>query len=264
MTVASAEDMPWNDDKVLAEQIALHLKALRLPSARRNFLEMYALAQKRGWSPLNWFNAILEHEVVERGDRQRLRRRQESNLLPGKTLETFNFKMVQGVKKIQIESLCRGGDWISHAENVLVFGPSGCGKTHLASAIGHGLVDNGYRVLYQQTGILLQRLQEAKRDCRLPAFLEKLERYDVVMVDDIGYADKQQADTGLLFDLIADRYESRSLLVASNKSFSQWDDVFPDNARCVAAIDRLVHHSTILELTGESYRRKIAEGRVAK
>lgn len=261
MSVATDEDMPWPEDKVLAEQIALHLKDLRLPSARRTFLEMYELAKKRGWSPLNWLNAILEHEVLERDDRRRLRRRQESNLIPGKTIETFEFKMVNGIKKSLIESLCRGGDWLSNAENILLFGPSGCGKTHLASSIGHGLIDNGYRVLYQATGTLLQRLQEAKRDLRLPAFLEKLERYDIVMIDDIGYADKNQADTGLLFDLIADRYESRSLLVASNKSFSQWDDVFPDNARCVAAIDRLVHHSTILEIQGESYRRKVANRR---
>ena len=148
--------------------------------------------------------------------------------------------------------------------NLLIFGPSGTGKTHLAAAFGAALVDNGKRVLFTRTTDLVQKLQAARRDLALPGTLAKLDRFDVLVLDDLGYVRKDQAETNVLFELIAERYERRSLIATCNQPFSEWDQIFPDPAMTVAAIDRLVHHATILELNTESYRRRSALASGAK
>ena len=136
-----------------------------------------------------------------------------------------------------------------------------CWKTHLLSAIGHALVEAGKRVFYTRTTDLVQKLQAARRDLELEAALSKLDKFDLVILDDITYAQKDQAESSVLFELIARRYETRSLAIAANQPFSAWDRVFPDHAVTVAAIDRLVHHATILEMNGDSYRRRTAANR---
>jgi DNA replication protein DnaC len=140
----------------------------------------------------------------------------------------------------------------------LIFGPPGVGKSHLGSGIGHALIDAGYRVLFMRTSEMVQRLQLARQSLQLPQTLAKLDRFDLLLLDDISYVRKDQAETSVLFELIAERYERRSVLITANQPFSGWDHVFPDPAMSVAAIDRLVHHSTIFELNVESYRRKKA------
>jgi hypothetical protein len=142
--------------------------------------------------------------------------------------------------------------------NILIFGPSGTGKTHVASAIGAGLVDHGYRVFFTRTTDLVQKLQAARRDLVLPATLAKLDKFDCIILDDLGYVRKDQAETAVLFELIAERYERKSLIITCNQPFSEWNQIFPDPAVTVAAIDRLVHHSTIIEINTESYRRRTA------
>src|SRR6185437_8934566 len=137
-------------------------------------------------------------------------------------------------------------------------GPSGVGKSHLVAALGYALVEQNIKVLFTPTTKLVQHLQAARRDCCLPAELDKLDKYDVIILDDIGYVRKDEAETHVLFELIAQRYESRSIIVTSNQPFSEWDSIFTTNSMTVAAIDRLVHHSTILEIQSESYRRKQA------
>jgi len=137
----------------------------------------------------------------------------------------------------------------------LIFGPPGVGKSHVGCGIGHALIDAGYRVLYMRTSELVQRLQAARQSLQLPQALAKLDRYDLLILDDISYVRKDQAETSVLFELIAERYERRSILITANKPFSGWSNVFPDPGMTVAAIDRLVHHSTIFELHKvESYR----------
>jgi DNA replication protein DnaC len=133
------------------------------------------------------------------------------------------------------------------------------GKSHVGCGIGHALIDAGYRVLYMRTSELVQRLQAARQSLQLPQALAKLDRYDLLILDDISYVRKDQAETSVLFELIAERYERRSILITANQAFSGWDNVFPDPGMTVAAIDRLVHHSTIFELNNvESYRSKEA------
>jgi DNA replication protein DnaC len=136
--------------------------------------------------------------------------------------------------------------------------PPGGGKSHLSAAIGVALVENGWRVLFARTTDLVQRLQVARRELTLESAITKLDRYDLLILDDIAYVTKDQAETSVLFELIAARYERRSLLITANQPFGEWGRIFPDQAMTLAAIDRLVHHATIMEMNVESYRRKAA------
>jgi DNA replication protein DnaC len=166
------------------------------------------------------------------------------------------------VPRARIEALA-AGDWLETGANLIANGNSGAGKTHLLCAIGHALVNAGRRVLYTRTTDLVQKLQAARRDLALEAALGKLDRFELIL-EDIGYAQMDQAETSVLFELIARRYETHSLAIAANQPFSAWDRVFPDPAVTVAAIDRLVHHATILEMNADSYRRREAAHRMLK
>jgi DNA replication protein DnaC len=139
-----------------------------------------------------------------------------------------------------------------------MFGPPGGGKSHLAAALGLALVENGWRVLFTRTTDLVQRLQTARRDLQLEAAIAKLDKYHLLVLDDIAYVSKDQAETSVLFELIGARYERRSMLITANQPFGEWGRIFPDQAMTLATVDRLVHHATILEMNVESYRRRVA------
>src|SRR5664279_5184435 len=155
-------------------------------------------------------------------------------------------------------SLASGDAWLAKGANILLFGPPGGGKSHLSAALGLALVENGWRVMFTRTTDLVQRLQVARRELALESAIAKLDRYDLLILDDLAYVTKDQAETSALFELIAARYERRSMLITANQPFGEWDRIFPDQAMTLAAIDRLVHHSTILEMNVESYRRREA------
>jgi DNA replication protein DnaC len=178
-----------------------------------------------------------------------------SSLPAGKSLATFDFSHVPSVSKAKIQDLASNTQWITQGNTALFFGSSGVGKSHLASAIGHGLIERGIRVLFTSTTAVMQKLQLARQNLSLPTALDKLDRYGLLILDDIGYVRKDDAETHVLSKLIAHRYESKSLIVTSNQPFSEWDHIFATNAMTVAAIDRLVHHATIFEVVTESYRR---------
>lgn len=236
------------------------LTALRLPSFHRHWTALAECADIEGWPAARFLAALAEVELAERETRRIQRHLAESRLPGGKTLATFDFKALPGVPRARVEALA-AGDWVETGANLIAIGNSGAGKTHLLCAIGHALVETGRRVLYTRTTDLVQRLQAARRDLALEAALGKLDKYDLIILDDIGYAQKDQAETSVLFELIARRYETRSLAIAANQPFSAWDRVFPDKAVTVAAIDRLVHHATILEMNVDSYRRRAAADR---
>ena len=238
------------------------LTALRLPSFHRHWPTLAECADKEGWPAARFLAALAEVELAERETRRIQRHLAQSCLPGGKTLATFDFKALPAVPRARIEALA-AGDWIETGANLIAIGNSGAGKTHLLCAIGHALVETGRRVFYTRTTDLVQRLQAARRDLALEAALAKLDRFDLIILDDIGYAQKDQAETSVLFELIARRYETRSLAIAANQPFSAWDRIFPDKAVTVAAIDRLVHHATILEMNVDSYRRRAAADRVA-
>jgi DNA replication protein DnaC len=151
--------------------------------------------------------------------------------------------------------------WLKRAENCLMFGPSGVGKTHLACAVARATVELGYRAKFFAATTLVQTLQHAKRQLLLPNTLKKLDRYDLLVIDDLGYVKKSEAETSVLFELIAHRYERKSLLVTANQPFSQWNTIFADDMMTVAAVDRLVHHALFVQLQAESYRKRSADQR---
>ena len=177
----------------------------------------------------------------------------------GKTLDRFDFTAVTSISKARVTALAEGDSWLDQGTNILLFGPPGVGKSHLAAALGHAMVDAGYRVLFTRTTDLVQQLQTARQELKLASAIEKLDKYHLLVLDDLSYVQKSQAETSVIFELISARYERRSILITANQPFGAWDAIFPDPAMTVAAIDRLVHHSIILEMNTDSYRRKSAE-----
>jgi DNA replication protein DnaC len=241
-----------------AARLPIMLTELRLPTVKRLWASLAEQSDREGWRAERLLAVLLEHELAEREGRRLARHRFESGLVADKTLATFDFAQVPTVSKAHVAALASGDAWIEKGANLLLFGPPGSGKSHLVSALGHALIDRGYRVLFTRTGDLVQRLQAARRDLRLPAELAKLERFDLLVLDDISYVRRDQAETSVLFELISERYERKSLAITANQPFSAWEAIFPDAAMTLAAVDRLVHHATILEMNVESYRRKAA------
>ncbi len=179
----------------------------------------------------------------------------EAKLPQGKTLDGYDFTALSSITGAQISAFAENTQWVLEGHNLIIFGPSGTGKTHLAAAIGRRLIEHRMRVLFAKTTTLVQQLQVAFNAQKLSDMLEKLARYDLLILDDIGYVKKNEAETSVLFELIADRYESKSLLIAANQSFDEWDAIFPSNTMAVAAIDRLIHHASILNINEQSYRK---------
>ena len=240
-------------------RLGMMLTDLRLPTIKRLAGDLCAQSDTEGWPAHRLLESLLEHEINEREVRRIDRHRNESGLSPGKRLSSFDFSAVPSVSKAQVTALTEGTEWIDRGANVLLFGPPGVGKSHLVSALGHALIDAGRRVLFTRCSDLVQRLQAARRDLRLPQELAKLDRFDLLILDDLSYVRRDQAETSVLFELISERYERKSLAITANTPFSQWGEVFVEPAMTLAAVDRLVHHSTILEMNVESYRRRAAQ-----
>ncbi len=240
-------------------RLGLMLTELRLPTIKHLAAELCVQADREGWPGTRLLEALFEHEIAQREVRRIARQRADSQLPPEKLLSSFDFAAVPSVSKAQISAMAQTPSWLGQGANLLLFGPPGAGKTHLVAGLGHALIDAGYRVLFTRTGDLVQRLQVARRDLRLPQELAKLDRFDLMILDDISYVRRDQAETSVLFELIAERYERKSLAITANTPFSEWGAVFPEPAMTVAAIDRLVHHATIIEMNVESYRRRAAE-----
>lgn len=203
---------------------------------------------------------VLEAEADERGQRKTERLLRASRLPPGKTFETLDRARVPRQVMAKLDELATG-DFIERAQNVLCFGLPGRGKTHAAAALGHALVQRGHSVLFAPTFRLVQELLAAKRDLSLPRALQRLDAYDVLICDDIGYVQQSADEVEVLFTLMAERYERRSLVITSNLVFGEWDRIFKNPMTTAAAIDRLVHHSAILEFSGRSKRADEAESR---
>ena len=236
--------------------LPLLLTQLRLPTMKRLWEDIATEAEGKGWSGPKYLSNLCEHEIAERERRRLGRHMAEAQLPKGKTLESYNFESIAGINKKKILGLASGEVWINEGMNVLIFGPSGVGKTHLAAAIGEKLVGSGFRVLFTRTTELVQKLQAAKKVLNLPALLEKLDKYDCLILDDFGYVQKDELETSVLFELICERYERKSMVVTCNQPFKDWDRIFLDKQMAVAAVDRLVHHATSFEIEAESYRRK--------
>ena len=245
-------------DKIDAARIDLLLSELRLPGIKLIWAALAETADKEGWPAARFLAALAEQEMVERSRRRFERHLEEARLPPGKTLDAFDFDAVPMISKAQVQALAAGDAWLEKGANLLCFGPPGGGKSHLAAALGMALIEKGWRVLFTRTTDLVQKLQIARRDLALEAAIAKLDKYHLLILDDLAYVTKDQAETSVLFELISARYERRSMLITANQPFGEWGKIFPDQAMTLAAIDRLVHHATILEMNVDSYRRKEA------
>lgn len=248
-------------DPIDAARLELLLHELRLPAIKLAWPALTAQADQEGWPAARLLAALAEHEMVERGRRRIERHLNEARLPPGKTIDSFDFEAVPMVSRAQVMALAAGDAWLEKGANLLLFGGPGGGKSHLAAALGLALVENGWRVLFTRTTDLVQKLQVARRDLALESAILKLDKYHLLILDDLAYASKDQAETSVLFELISARYERRSLLITANQPFGEWGKIFPDQAMTLAAVDRLIHHATIFEMNVESYRRRSAIAR---
>jgi len=204
-----------------AARVELLMAELRLPAIKLVWADLAAQADKEGWPAARFLAALAEHEVAERARRRIERHLAEARLPPGKTIDTFDFAAVPVVSKAQIMALAAGDAWLGMGANLILFGPPGTGKSHLAAALGFALVENGWRVLFTRTTDLVQRLQIARRELALEAAIAKLDKYHLLILDDLAYVTKDQAETSVLFELIGARYERRSLLVTANQPFGE-------------------------------------------
>ncbi len=237
-----------------AARVDLMLGEPRLSGVRLVWSALAATADKEGWPAARFLAALAEQEIADRGQRRFARHLAEARSPPGKSLDAFDFDAVPMVSK----ALAAGDAWLEKGANLLLFGPPGADKSHLAAALGLALIENGWRVHFARTTDLVQKPQVARRDLALEAAIDKLDKYHLLILDDLAHVAKDQAETSVLFELIGARYERRSLLITANQPFGEWRKIFPDQAMTLAAIDRLVHHATIFEMNVDSYRRKAA------
>lgn len=232
------------------ESLRLHCKALRLPTIREVAGDTIARAERESWSFESFLLHLLEQELEGRRRRRIERLQKASHLPPGKTLAQLDESRLPLRVRRMLPRLQQGG-FVDRAENILFFGLPGTGKTHLAAAIGHALVETGRSVLFIPTYQLVGRLLRAKRDYELERELRQLDRVQVVILDDIGYVQQSREEMEVLFTFLAERYERRSVMITSNLVFSEWDQIFKDPLTTAAAIDRVVHHSIIIEFGKE-------------
>jgi len=237
------------------ETLQQNFRTLRMPTAVQVVEETNTTAQKENWSLATFLSEILEQEMEGRRLRRIERLKKAAHLPVAKTLATFNQERLPLQIRRILPQLCTG-EFVDRAENLLVFGLPGRGKTHFAAAIGHELINIGRSVFFTPTYRLVDRLLRARRDLELESELRRLDRFEVLILDDIGYVQQSLDEMEVLFTLLAERYERRSVVITSNLVFSQWDQIFKDPLTTAAAIDRVVHHSIIVEFGKEmsSYR----------
>lgn len=233
------------------------LKELGLPTVRECVETACEQASREGLSYDAFLLDLLERELERRLQHRLERLLRESHLPVQKEFMTFDLGRLPLRLQQQIATL-RDGSFLDRRENVLAFGNPGSGKTHLLCALCRDLVRQGRRVLYTTCSLLVQELLVAKRDLTLVRLLKRLDRYEALLIDDLGYVQQSREEMEVLFTLLAERYERGSVLITSNLAFSQWEAIFKDPMTTAAAIDRLVHHSVILELNLASYRREHA------
>ena len=229
------------------------LKELHLPTVRACYEEEATRSRREHLSYEQYLFEVMSAEQEARRERRIARWLRASKLPLEKSLKTFEMKRMPKAVAMQVPTLLEGS-FLARRENVLAFGNPGSGKTHLLCAIGQELIHRGHRVYFSPCSLLVQELLVAKRDLKLSRVLKRLSRYEAILIDDIGYVQQSREEMEVLFTLLAERYERGSVMITSNLPFSGWEAIFKDPMTTAAAIDRLVHHSVILELNIASYR----------
>lgn len=247
-------------DKNSSQKLNKYLGDMLLTAIRRIYRDGAQRAIQESMSYEDYLLMLIEHEWEIRRQRRTERLLRESRLPLEKNIETLELKLFPRKVIQQVKTIIEG-NFIEHKENILVFGNPGSGKTHLVCALGQELIRKGRRVYFTTCALLLQELLLAKREYKLPQKLKKLTRYEAIIIDDIGYVQQEKEEMEVLFTLLAERYERGSVLITSNLPFSKWEKIFKDPVMTTAAIDRIIHHSIILELNTSSYRMKEAKKR---
>jgi DNA replication protein DnaC len=240
------------------------LKFLHLSTVKELFKETAAYGVRENISYEKYLLILLEKEKENRYNNRISKLLKQSGLDPDKTMESFNTKRLPPKALMQVRA-SRKGDFLINKENILIFGNPGSGKTHLLSGIAQEqITENGKRIIGTTCSILVQELLIAKRDLQLKNILKKYSKYDAIVIDDIGYVEQSKDEMEVLFTFLADRYERASIMITSNLPFSKWEKIFKDPMTATAAIDRLIHHSIIIELNLPSYRIEEAKSRSKK
>ncbi len=240
----------------VGDRITSLLTGFLLTTAARELVSRFVEAEQQPALPV--LLEVLDLEAQERHARRITRLRRASKLPPGKTFATLDEGRLPPALVRRLHELA-DGDFLDDATNVLAFGLPGVGKSHAMCAVGHALVDRGHPVLFMPTYSLVQELLAAKRNLELPRALRKLDHFAVLLLDDVGYIQQSPEEAEILFTLLAERYERRSVCITSNLIFAQWDRIFRDQMATAAAIDRLVHHSVLLEFDVSSFRTEHAK-----
>ncbi len=234
------------------------LEELNLDGMAALFTDLALKAAKENLSHEAYLFELAKQEKEQRVARRTARLLRQSGLPIGKTFLTFEAKGLSPALQLQLERL-KSGAFLEAAVNVIAVGKPGVGKSHALAAVGHELVLAGHPVFWSSTAALVQRLLAAKRDLRLPQELAKLDKFSCVILDDIGYVQHNRDEMEVLFTFLAERYERKSVLITTNLVFSEWNRIFKDPMTTMAAIDRVIHHSVILDMMDvESYRAKEA------
>jgi DNA replication protein DnaC len=239
-------------------ELTQNLKALHLPTIRQCYEEVAREAERETLSYERYLHELVQRECEERQENRTAKMQRESKLPLEKSLEAFDIRRLPPKAARQMRTLLDGG-FLDRTENALVFGNPGSGKTHLLQAVGQELIRKGRRILFTSCEMLVQELLIAKRDLKLSKLIKKYARYEGMIIDDLGYIRQTREEMEVVFTLLAERYERASVLLTSNLPFSKWEGIFKDPMTTAAAIDRLVHHSIIIELNIPSYRLEHAK-----
>lgn len=243
------------------ERMATLLTEWKLPTLASELVARFAAAGHD--EALALLAELFELEADARKERRVDRLRRASKLPAAKSFDSLDRERVPRAVFLKVQQLATG-DFLDRADNVLLFGLPGVGKSHLACALGHALVEAGRSVLFTPTYQLVQTLLAARRDLVLPKALRALDAFDAIILDDLGYVQQTADEAEVLFTLMAERYERRSLIITSNLVFSEWNRIFKSPMTTAAAIDRLVHHAAIIEIDRESVRAEEAKKRNSK
>jgi len=243
--------------------VDIYLRELKLPGMRSSYRAVLRETTEKALGPLEFLSACLGAEIETRRANRFKARLKEARFPCVKSLSDFDFSAMPKLDKLKVTSLC-GGDFVGGKENAVLIGPSGTGKTHIATSMGLGAIEAGCRVRFVGALILCQELELARAEHRLPKYLKSYDKYDLVIIDELGYLG---LGTGgqLLFQFMAERYERRSVVITTNLEFGRWVEVFADPALTTALLDRLTHHCHVVVFDGDSYRfrqsQKAAEDR---